>query len=132
MVLDLTTQLKATGSVSATPQDHSRATYSLWRDEEDYDVDWSATAERLERFVNAVGFPYKGAATSVQGERFRIWDVETSRDVPIENRSPGKVLFVEDGCPVVVCGTGLLKIKRMTNEAGDSALPLKAFRVRLK
>jgi methionyl-tRNA formyltransferase len=46
IVLELVAQLKATGSVTATPQDHTRATYSLWRDEEDYNMDWTASAER--------------------------------------------------------------------------------------
>jgi len=33
------------------PQDEAAATYSLWRDEADYEVDWTLPAERLRGFV---------------------------------------------------------------------------------
>ena len=39
MALEIATHLAAKRSLNVVPQDHSRATYSLWRDEEDYVVD---------------------------------------------------------------------------------------------
>jgi methionyl-tRNA formyltransferase len=132
LALEIAGQLRASQALTLTPQDHACATYSLWRDDDDYRVDWSDSAERIERFVNAVGFPYNGASTSIGEERLRIWDVEATEDVVIENRVPGKVLFLRDGCPIVVCGSGLLKITRMTNVAGESVLPFATVRVRFK
>jgi len=43
----------------AKPQDEADASYSLWRDDEDYFVDWSHSAIEIKRFINAVGYPYK-------------------------------------------------------------------------
>jgi methionyl-tRNA formyltransferase len=116
---------------AATPQSESGASYSLWRDEEDYFLDWSADAPRLRRSVDALGTPYKGAACTVDGRVARIHRAEALPDVTVANRTPGKVLFVTDSRPVVVCGTGLLRIDDLTDdETGRSLLPLPRFRVR--
>lgn len=95
------------------PQDESLATYSLWRDEDDYFINWDSSSFDIERFCNSVGYPYKGACTYVRGEKVWIDDVEPLSDVFVESRRSniGKVVFVVDGAPVVVCGMGLLKIK---------------------
>ena len=115
----------------ALPQREEDATYSLWRDDQDYHVDWTQSAHQISRFVDAVGFPFKGAQVAVNGRSARIMAAEVRADVRIENRSPGKVIFVEAGRPVVVCGTGLLTIVDLVDaEAYTSLLPLQVFRVR--
>ncbi len=63
---------------------------------------------------------------------YRILEVQELPDLVIENRVPGKMIFLEDGFPVVVCGSGLLQIRRMQDEEGNDALPLKNFRNRFK
>jgi len=116
--------------VSGKSQDESRATYSLWRDEEDYRIDWSRNAEEIKRFIDAVGFPYKGALARTNRGTFRILEARPVADVRIVNRDAGKVIFVRNGKPVVVCGRGLLCITRMITQEGGNALPLKQFRTR--
>lgn len=112
-------------------QDHSEATYSLWRDDEDYQIDWSQSAEKIRRMIDAVGHPYKGAFCRVDGVPARILAAEDLDDVQIENRTAGKVIFVEEGLPVVVCGAGLLRVTHCVHdESGDTLLPLAKFRVR--
>ncbi|MMZ71732.1 hypothetical protein D1872_352860 [compost metagenome] len=54
-------------------------------------------------------------------------------DVKIEIRTPGKIIFFEDGFPIVVCGKGLLKILSIRDDKSQKELlPLKKFRVRFK
>jgi len=114
-------------------QDESVASYSLWLDEEDYFIDWSWNADRIQRFIDAVGHPYKGAATIMEGRTVRIRACRTLPEVVIENRMPGKVIFLRDGKPTIVCGRGLLEITDMTeNEANANLLPLSKFRTRLR
>lgn len=113
-----------------TPQLESAATYSLWRDEEDYRIDWGRDSTYLRRFVDALGPPYRGASTLLGGQRHRVLAAEAEPDVVIENRAPGKVLFVRAGQPVVVCGTGLLRLTALRTDAGGDALPLRQFRSR--
>ena len=119
--------------LTGVAQDEAAASYSLWRDDADYDMDWGDRAERLRDFVHAVGPPYAGARTRLGGVPVRVWDGTVEPDVVIANRVPGKVIFLRDGRPTVVCGSGLLRIDAMSLDAepGSSCLPLTRFRVRL-
>jgi methionyl-tRNA formyltransferase len=127
----LVAKVVAGEALRGSPQDHSAATYSLWRDDDDYRIDWTASSARIRRFVDAVGAPYRGASSHVGGKKVRILEVDPTPDVRIENRIPGKVIFVENGTPTVVCGDGLLKILHLTEDAtGRSLLPLTVFRTR--
>jgi methionyl-tRNA formyltransferase len=114
------------------PQNEADASYSLWRDEEDYFVDWSTSASYIKRFVDAVGYPYHGAAARMSGKNVRILDATAIDDVYVVNRTPGKVIFMRDSKPVVVCGQGLLKIDTLVDDTGRSLLPLSNFRTRFK
>jgi len=99
--------------LKATKQDESKATYSLWLDDEDYYIDWSWSAEKIKRFVDAVGYPYDNAKAYLNGEVVKFIDVEIVEDVEVENRERhiGKVIFIKDGIPVIVCSDGLLELK---------------------
>lgn len=112
------------------PQDEKAATYSLWRDEGDYRIDWSDDANSIEHFISCVSRPYKGASGILSGATIRIFKALARPDVKIENRSPGKVVFVDANLPVVVCGSGLLMLTEVQDEHGESMLPLKSFRSR--
>lgn len=95
-------------------QDHTQATYSVWRDEEDYRIDWSQPSWRIRDLINAVSDPFPGAWTVLcaDGHHIRVLEAETVADLRIEDRRPGKVMRREDGdALVVVCGQGLLKIR---------------------
>ena len=118
------------GSINrcGSPQEEKDATYSLWRDEEDYRIDWNDDAQNIEHFISCVGIPYRGASASLNGAIVRILKAQARKDVKIENRSPGKVIFLELNYPIVVCGTGLLMLTDAIGEDGQSALPLKYFR----
>lgn len=113
-----------------TPQDEAAASYSLWRDEKDYFIDWIKPATFIERVVDALGFPYKGAASTIAGKIVRVVKAQALRDVNIANRTVGKVIFVHDLKPVVVCGDGLLRIDELVDDAGNSLIPLRSFRTR--
>jgi len=91
---------------------YAQTTYSIWRDYEDYFVDWSQGASKIRRFINAVGFPYLGAKT-----RFGQFVYEIIRFVNFdceyhfENPIPGKV-FQKRGKEVdVICGDGIITVE---------------------
>ncbi|BFU46430.1 methionyl-tRNA formyltransferase [Krasilnikovia sp. MM14-A1004] len=132
LAADLGARIAAGQRLSGVPQDEGRASYSLWRDDADYEMDWSVPAARLRDFVYAVGPPYAGAATRLNGLPVRVWDVAVEPDVVVANRVPGKVIFLRDGRPTVVCGSGLLRIDVMTraDDPATSCLPLTRFRTR--
>lgn len=114
--------------VRYTAQDHSAATYSVWRDEDDYRIDWNQDDRSIVRLIGACSDPFPGAwTTAPRTNRFpvdiRITDAAVEPDVRFEQRHPGKVAFVRDGCPIVVCGTGMVRVL-----ASSASLP---YRTRL-
>ena len=100
----------ASGPPSFADQVASEATYSLWRDENDYRINWAMSAEQISRFVDAIGWPYLGAKSTVLGREIRIDRVEVCRDLMLVNRCPGKIWSLAGGIPEVVCGTGMVRI----------------------
>lgn len=132
LIHNIVLQLQTGSSLDASTQDESEATYSLWRNEEDYLIDWSDSAKNIQQFINSVSFPYMGASTFINGkEKIRILETEVVPNVEVEIRQPGKVIFVEESHPIIVCGSGLLKITKATNAKSKNILPFKNFRVRL-
>ena len=120
----------AVGPLSFSQQDETSATYSLWRGEEDYQIDWTASADQVCRFVGAVGWPYMGAKTLVQGREIRIDRVEPFHDLVFVNRSPGKIWSLAGGIPIVVCGSGMLRIMEAREKDG-SPVRFASLRARL-
>lgn len=124
----------ATGEeLESFAQNNSEATYSAWRDQDDYWINWNRSSSEICRFIDAVGQPYLGATCLIDGERAFVRDSQVAEDCYVMDRQSaiGKVLFVEDETPVVVCKEGMLKLTRIVNEVGDSLLPLRRFRTRL-
>lgn len=129
--LNILSTLKSGNSLNLTEQDHSQATYSLWRDEEDYQINWSNASTKIIRFIDAVGYPYRGAKAKLNNDWIRIYNAYLIPDRNIENRDIGKVIDIIDGNPVVVCGDGLLCIDDgFYEESGEAIIPLKKFRSR--
>lgn len=103
--------IKNDNELPCLPQDETKASYSLWRDELDYNIDWSKDAEEIQRTVDATGYPYLGAITKTSnGHLVRINECIVIPDVVIKNRISGKIIFWDKNGPTVVCGKGLLKI----------------------
>jgi methionyl-tRNA formyltransferase len=127
---DRVVKAASAGPLQFAPQDAANATYSLWRDEDDYRIDWSMTAEQIRRFVDAVGWPYMGAKTAMQGREIRIDRVEVLPDMAFVNRCPGKIWSLGEGGPVIVCGAGMIRIAA-AREADGSPVRFAALRVRL-
>lgn len=124
------------GSLSAQEQ-CGQATYSLWRDDEDYIIDWSQDAQHIAQHVDAVGHPYMGALTKMRAggkeDMVRVLDVSVAEDVFIagdRKYAVGKVIFMTDGKPTVVCGTGTITIDNMVYDGTDNPARPKSFRTR--
>ena len=129
LALDICSILSKGFKLEGTKQKESDATYSLWRDEDDYKIDWFRDSRYIKRFIDSLGYPYKGASSLLDGQKVRILDAMIMEDFKIENRDPGKVIFKHEDYPVVVCGEGLLKILSIyDDENGKELIPLKKFR----
>lgn len=102
-------------------QDESLASYSIWRDASDYYINWAQDSSKIKRTIDALGYPYEGAKSYIGDEEIIINEVEVLDDVLIQNRDDniGKIIFMNDGLPVVICGQGLVLIKSVTKLDGS-------------
>lgn len=104
------------------PQDESQSTYSIWRDEDDYYLNWNWDSEKICRFIDAVGWPYDGARTIYKSKLIYIDDVAIVQDRNFEERHPGKIWCLNQGFPEVVCGKGMVQILSARNEDGSPVI----------
>jgi methionyl-tRNA formyltransferase len=104
------------------PQANDEATYSLWRDDDDYLIDFQKTADDVVRFIHAVGPPYRGALSYIKEKELRLFDAEVIPDLPFQERHPGKIWRLDGEYPVVVCGAGLVKLTDVREASGAPAM----------
>lgn len=115
------------------PQNEDEATYSLWRDNNDYQIDWNWDSAKIKRFIDAVGYPYLGAQTTANGKEVIIAEAETFPDITVEDRNThiGKIIFYKQQKPVVICGKGLLKLNLIIEKDNTQNTPAPiSFRTR--
>jgi len=115
---EIFTQIQSGKQLNATKQNESKASYSLWLDSEDYFIDWSWSAEKIKRFVDAVGYPYDNAKAYLNDEVIKFIDVEIVENIVVEHRERhiGKVIFIKDGVPIVVCSDGIIGLRDIRDE----------------
>jgi methionyl-tRNA formyltransferase len=104
MIPPLFAQL-AQGARPARPQDHDEATYLAVRRPADGEIDWTRSAEEIERLVRAVTRPFPGAFSKLGEREVVVWSARVVR-YPHWHASVGQVFTYEQGAPVVRCGGG--------------------------
>lgn len=107
------------GELQSRAQDESAVSYSLWRDEFDYFVDWRQKAPTVLRHINFVGFPYGGAKGVLTEQVLIILRASLGPELPFEARQPGKLWQIEGRRALVVCGSGTLWIDAATDLDGQ-------------
>lgn len=109
------------GSVTGLPQDHSCATYTCKRLPEDNFIDWKLSETKIYDLIRAVGKPYPGAYTYLDGKRISVWEAHRLD----ERRScvgviPGRVLeIVPNKGTVVQTGNGCILLTKVQMGNGD-------------
>lgn len=98
----------AAGTAALTPQRPSNSGPCPQRGPEDGIIDWSQTAEAIDRFVRAQTRPYPGAFTFVDGRKIHIWRAAVLHEGQ-QGITSGLVWREVDGY-VVGCGNGALRL----------------------
>jgi methionyl-tRNA formyltransferase len=107
--------------INPVPQDESKATYCQLIKKEDGKIDWSKSAEELERQVRAFN-PWPGAFTFWEGKQLKVIKSEVIKS---ESREVGKVFKLDEGI-CVNCGKDALEIFELQLE-GKKAMTAKEF-----
>lgn len=118
-------------NVKSTPQEHSKATYSIWRSPEDCRIDWTMSSESIYNLIRAVSYPYTGAFTYMEERKVYIWKAEIIENIKFEKRDCGKIYSIdENGRPTIICGDGMIKLLNTTYEDKNEVI-FSRLRVRL-
>jgi methionyl-tRNA formyltransferase len=114
-------------------QDEKKATYSLWRDEKDFRIDWNQSASKIIRHIDSTSSPYAGASSLLDGQLVKIEQADVWPIKPkIINPTPGKIWQIINGEPVVLTGNGFIRITEMNDTSGKSLLPQTKLRQRFE
>jgi len=117
-------RLRAEGKLSAVPQPEQGVTYAAKISKEEAKLDFSLSAQELERKIRAFN-PFPGAHAEVHGVTIKIWGaqaLEASSDV-----LPGQVLAADAQHGIVVaCKRGTLRLTEL-QKPGGKRLPAAEF-----
>ena len=130
LIIEIVEKVIKNKFLNSEEQIEDQSSYSLWRNEDDFRIDWSLDANDILQFINALGEPYKGASTKLEGQTIRVHNVEVLNEKKIENRDYGKILLIKNGYPIVVCGKGIIKLTDVRDEIGESIIPFKKMKLR--
>jgi methionyl-tRNA formyltransferase len=103
-------QLLASASAPRIPQDKARATYAPKLKREHGQIDWSESAQAIERKIRAYN-PWPGAFMKVDGQNLKIF----SASVVDLNARPGEILH-SDKELVIAAGKGALSLAEVQLE----------------
>lgn len=115
-------QKAADDSITPMKQDHSAATYSIWRNVEDCKIDWNKTSVEIRNMIRAVSSPYPGAYFFYQKRKVIVKSAEIMGEMNFAVRQPGKIWQIANNCPMVICGRGMLKIIDAEYEDGSKVM----------
>ncbi len=86
-------------------QEAAGVTYAAKIEKSEAALEWGRDATALSRQVRAFN-PFPGAETGLDGDLLKVWEAE-----PVEGSgSPGSVIGLDHGRPVVACGRGALAL----------------------
>jgi methionyl-tRNA formyltransferase len=120
-------ELLASGRAAPRRQPLECATPAPRLGREDEIVDWRKPAEVLVRQVRALS-PAPGAHATLGGRRIKVWSAEvwepamTGPVLTPDEPSPGEIVALDAGSPVVATGRGNL-VLRVVQPAGGSRMP---------
>lgn len=111
------------GTISPTPQDHSKATVAPMLKKSDGLINWKKDALDIERLIRGLD-PWPTAFCFLDGKRLRLFQPEVVyKD---SDNPPGTVLYADKRGLLVACGSNALLIKEIQPE-GKKRMPVEAF-----
>ena len=123
------------GDIIPKPQDGVGATYYGTRLPQDGMIDWQNDRKSIETLIRALGRPYRGAYTYLDGRKMIIWGAHIENAARVfEGGVPGRIASHEKGVGVeVLTGDGplLLKDVEMDGFQGDPGVIIRSSRVTL-
>ena len=111
------------GTVIPTAQDHQRATLAPMLTKEDGRIDWTRSAEEIERLVRGLD-PWPSAYTFLDDARLRLFAPEV--EYLSCDSAPGSILRADSRGLLVACGKHAINFKELQPE-GKKRMAVAAF-----
>ena len=107
------------GKIKPLEQEHKKATYTKIIKKEDGKINWSKSAEEIERMTRAY-YPWPSAYTKlkIKSEKFKIVKIIEVEICKENNHTIGEVFLTENNRLAIKCGIGSLIIKKLQLEGG--------------
>ena len=103
------------GTVTATAQDSSIATYAPMLDKTMCPIDWNQTVRQVHNHVRGMN-PWPVATTELGGRRFKIYSTVILNETT--DAAPGTVLGLTKTGLKMACGDGVIEIRTLQAEGG--------------
>lgn len=110
------------GNLHAQAQDNHAACYAAKLGKAEAQLDWTQSAESLDRAIRAYN-PFPGAFATLNGTVIKIWQAAIRKD---RHGAPGTVLEVAKDGVLVACGNGALLLQ-VLQKPNAKALPSAQF-----
>lgn len=90
---------------------------------EDARINWKASVRDVLALVRASSVPLDGAFTTLEGGMVvRVWRAARFEPGVDFMAVPGQVCLMDEGCPVIAAGDGMVKIEQCSSEDGDEVI----------
>lgn len=109
-------ELAACGGLRPTPQPAEGVTYAHKIEKSEAAIDWSQSAEAIERRIRAFD-PFPGATAKVHGETVKAWRAHAIANAR-GSVAPGTIVAIDDHGIGVACGQGRLEITELQRAGG--------------
>lgn len=118
LLIKIISQIESNSLVSLK-QDETLATYSIWRDISDCQINWKESSTEIYNLIRAVSNPYPGAYTHYLDKKIIVNRAKVVPDLIFQKRDVGKVWNIINGNPQIICGSGMLEILDARYENGE-------------
>lgn len=118
-----TLQLLLANQLKPQPQNDDEATYARKLEKQEACINWSASAEEIERLIRAFN-PWPVAYTTLRQTTLRLWQAHVIQTTP--GTPPGTVLQCNKQGLDIACGSHVLRITQL-QPAGSKVMPIAAF-----
>ena len=104
-------------------QDQASVTYAHKLEKAESLIDWSESAESIERKVRSLN-PWPGVQANIQGEIYKIWEAKILKQNS-ENK-PGDIVTANKKELIIQCGSDQLHILKL-QKPGKNKMPIQQF-----
>ena len=111
-------------TITAVEQDDKNATYAKKINKTEADINWSHSAQTLERRIRAFN-PWPIMQTCHSNTRLRVWRASISEQSDKPSK-PGEVIALDERGLCVACGDGVLRLEVLQRD-GSKAMDYKTF-----